>query len=87
MAAAEAGMAGLVCSANDVKEASHYAPRLIKVTPGIRPEGSDTHDQARVATPKAALEAGSDLLVIGRAVTLADDKEAAAEAIVSSILS
>ena len=56
--AAEAGMAGLVCSANQVKEATHYAPRLLKVTPGIRPEGSDSHDQVRVATPKEALDAG-----------------------------
>ena len=57
------------------------------VTPGIRPEGADTHDQVKVATPKAALDAGSDLLVIGRAVTLAEDKVAAAEAIVNSCLS
>ena len=85
--AAEAGMAGLVCSANQVKEAMHYAPRLLKVTPGIRPEGADSHDQVRVATPKEALDAGSDLLVIGRAVTLAEDREAAAESIVNSCLS
>jgi orotidine-5'-phosphate decarboxylase len=87
LAAAEAGMAGLVCSAEDVKEATHYAPRLLKVCPGIRPEGTDHHDQARVATPKAALAAGADLLVIGRAVTLAENREAAAAAIVDSILS
>lgn len=87
LTAAEAGMAGLVCSATDVKEASHYAPRMLMVTPGIRPAGADAHDQAKVSTPKAALEAGSDLLVIGRAVTLADDREAAAAAIVDSVLS
>jgi orotidine-5'-phosphate decarboxylase len=87
LTAAEAGMAGLVCSAADVKEAMHYAPRLLKVTPGIRPAGFDSHDQVRVATPKEALDAGSDLLVIGRAVTLAEDREAAAEAIVNSCLS
>lgn len=87
LTAVEAGMAGLVCSADDVKDATHYAPRLIKVCPGIRPEGTDHHDQAKVATPQAALAAGADLLVIGRAVTLADDREAAAAAIVDSILS
>lgn len=87
MTAVEAGMAGLVCGASDVKDAKGYAPRLLTVTPGIRPEGADTHDQVNVATPKEALDAGSDLLVIGRAVTLADDKEAAAEAIVNSSLS
>ena len=87
MTAVEAGMAGLVCGADDVKDAKSYAPRLMAVTPGIRPEGADAHDQVKVATPKAALDAGSDLLVIGRAVTLADDKVAAAEAIVNSCLS
>lgn len=87
MTSVEAGMGGLVCGAGDVKDAKSYAPRLLAVTPGIRPAGADHHDQVKVATPKAALDAGSDLLVIGRAVTLAEDKEAAAEAIVNSCLS
>ncbi len=87
MTSVEAGMAGLVCGPSDVKDAKSYAPRLIAVTPGIRPEGTAHHDQVNVATPKAALDAGSDLLVIGRAVTLADDREAAAETIVNSCLS
>ena len=85
--AVEAGMAGLVLGAGDVKDAKAYAPRLLAVTPGIRPEGADHHDQVNVSTPKGAVEAGSDLLVIGRAVTLAQDREAAAEGIVNSILS
>ena len=85
--AVEAGMGGLVCGPNDVKAAKQYAPRLFGVTPGIRPEGADHHDQVRVATPKAALDNGSDLLVIGRAVTLAEDRVAAAESIVDSCLS
>ena len=85
--AVESGMGGLVCGPNDVKEAKQYAPRLFGVTPGIRPEGADHHDQVRVATPKVALDNGSDLLVIGRAVTLADDRVAAAESIVDSCLS
>ncbi len=87
LTAAEAGMGGIVCSVDQVKEARHYAPRLVAVTPGIRLEGGDTHDQARVATPKVAIEAGADLLVVGRAVTLAEDKAAAAESIVDGILS
>ena len=53
--AVEAGMGGLVTGPNDVKEAKQYAPRLFGVTPGIRPEGSDNHDQVRVATPKLSL--------------------------------
>ncbi len=87
MDSVEAGMAGLVAGASDVKDAKSYAPRLMVVTPGIRPEGVDAHDQKKVATPKEAFDAGADLLVIGRAVTLAEDKVAAAEAIVNSCLS
>jgi orotidine-5'-phosphate decarboxylase len=85
LAAVEAGCTGLVCSAHDVREAKLYAPRLITVVPGIRPEGVPAHDQARAATPEEAIEAGADLLVIGRAVTNAGDPAAAAAALVTSI--
>jgi orotidine-5'-phosphate decarboxylase len=53
--------------------------------PGVRPPGSPFHDQARAATPAAAIEAGADLLVVGRAVTAAEDRTAAAAALVASI--
>jgi orotidine-5'-phosphate decarboxylase len=43
------------------------------VTPGIRPAGTEAHDQARVMTPEAAIAAGADYLVIGRAITGAAD--------------
>jgi orotidine-5'-phosphate decarboxylase len=43
------------------------------VTPGIRPEGSDKDDQMRVMTPKQAILAGSDYLVIGRPITQSAD--------------
>ncbi len=77
-AALEAGCGGIVCAAGDVHEAKQYGPRLTAVVPGIRPAGTPTHDQARSATPEAAIAAGADLLVIGRAVTHADDPAAAA---------
>jgi orotidine-5'-phosphate decarboxylase len=83
--AVETGCAGIVCAAGDVREAKELAPRLRAVVPGIRPEGADVHDQARVATPAEALAAGADLLVIGRAVTQADDPAAAAQAIVAQL--
>jgi orotidine-5'-phosphate decarboxylase len=60
-------------------------PRLTIVTPGIRPAGTPTHDQARAATPQEAFDAGADLLVIGRAVTQADDPVVAASQLVESI--
>ena len=60
-----------------VRAAAHGA-----CVPGIRPGRRRAHDQARVVTPTEALEAGADLLVIGRAVTQAADPAAAAAALV-----
>ncbi len=57
----------------------------MKVVPGIRPAGTAAHDQARAATPQAALAAGADLLVIGRAVTGAADRPRAAAEIAASL--
>ncbi len=84
-AALEAGCGGIVCAAADVHEAKQYGPRLTAVVPGIRPAGTPTHDQARAATPQDAIAAGADILVIGRAVTHADDPAAAASALAASI--
>jgi orotidine-5'-phosphate decarboxylase len=84
-AAVESGAGGIVCAAADILEAHQYAPRLKIVVPGIRPTGAPTHDQTRAATPQQALAAGADLLVIGRAVTQADDPAAAAAALVASL--
>jgi orotidine-5'-phosphate decarboxylase len=84
-AAVEAHCAGVVCAASDVREAKLLAPRLLAVVPGVRPEGTLTHDQLRSATPIEAIAAGADLLVVGRAVTAAADREAAAAALAASI--
>ena len=83
--AVEAGCGGVVCAAGDVREAKQLAPRLVAVVPGIRPAGADANDQARTSTPQAALDAGADLLVIGRAVTAAEDRSAAAAALLTSL--
>jgi len=80
-AAIEAGCGGVVCAASDLRDVFEYAPRLRKIVPGIRSAGSDPHDQARSATPREAVEAGADLLVVGRTVTLADEPESAAQAL------
>lgn len=84
-AAMESHCAGVVCAASDVREAKQLAPRLLAVVPGIRPAGTPTHDQARSTTPEEAFEAGADMIVVGRAVTAAPDREAAAAAITASI--
>ncbi|CAN5813407.1 orotidine-5'-phosphate decarboxylase [soil metagenome] len=83
--AIESGCGGLVCAVDDVREARLLGPALTIVTPGIRPAGGPTHDQARAATPQEAFEAGADLLVIGRAVTEAPDPVVAAAELVESL--
>ena len=60
-------------------------PKMILVTPGIRPAGADVGDQKRVATPASAIRDGASYLVVGRPITQAADKRAAAEAVVSEI--
>ena len=79
--AAASGCEGVICSVSELGVVGNVAPALVRVTPGIRPDGSDRHDQARVATPREALERGADYLVVGRAITKSDDPVAAAEAI------
>ncbi|GAC1312171.1 MAG: orotidine-5'-phosphate decarboxylase [Acidimicrobiales bacterium] len=84
-AAVDGGCRGIVCAASDVREAKQLAPRLIAVVPGIRLTGAERHDQARAATPDSAIEAGADLLVVGRAVTAATDRAGAASAIAGAV--
>jgi orotidine-5'-phosphate decarboxylase len=80
------GVDGLVCSGEEVaKLRSIVGPNLALVTPGIRPAGSDPGEQKRIATPAAAIAAGSDYLVVGRPIIAAKDPKAAAAAIVAEI--
>jgi orotidine-5'-phosphate decarboxylase len=80
--AKEAEVDGVVASPHEValiREAC--GPDFRIVTPGIRPAGGASHDQARAATPAAALAAGADYLVVGRPITQAEDPVAAVAAI------
>jgi orotidine-5'-phosphate decarboxylase len=84
--AVDAGATALVCSPREVAAVrAEVGPDITLVTPGVRPAGTDAHDQARVATPEEALREGADLLVIGRAITGAPDPGAAAAAIAASL--
>ncbi len=84
--AVKAGARGLVCSPQEVAAVrAEVGPQITLITPGVRPTGSDAHDQARIATPEQALRAGADLLVIGRPITGAADPGAAAAALAASI--
>lgn len=78
----DCGCDGLVCSAADLPRLRQaVGPEPLVVTPGIRPAGSGTQDQQRVATPAQAVAAGADFLVVGRPITRADDPVAALAAI------
>ena len=72
--ARQAGMDGVVCSAEEVTALrQHLGTGFRLVTPGIRPAGTEHSDQQRVATPAAAIRNGADYLVIGRPITQAPD--------------
>jgi orotidine-5'-phosphate decarboxylase len=82
----DAGLDGVVCSVEEaaaVKQACGSA--YWTVCPGIRPAGADAGDQKRVATPKGAVEAGADFIVVGRPITGAPDPAAACAAILEEI--
>ena len=82
--ALSSGADGLVCSAHEVaalRDRFGTAPLL--VVPGIRPDGAAHGDQARVMTPREAVLAGADYIVVGRPVTAAADPGAAAKMVAS----
>jgi orotidine-5'-phosphate decarboxylase len=82
-----AGLDGVVCSPHDLPNIRANLPRsFLTVVPGIRPEGAGAQDQKRIATPKAAIGAGADVLVIGRAITGAPDPSRAAQDILASLV-
>ena len=77
------GCDGVVCSAWEAAAVrSACGEGCHRLTPGIRPRGQDTQDQARVMDPAAALAAGATWLVVGRPITHAGDPAAAAAALV-----
>jgi orotidine-5'-phosphate decarboxylase len=71
--AKRAGAHGLVCSAEEVADLRKQYPEMTLVTPGIRSAGIDADDQKRVATPEAAIQHGSNYLVMGRQIMKASD--------------
>jgi orotidine-5'-phosphate decarboxylase len=74
---------GVVASPHEVALIRQVCGRdFLVVTPGIRPAGARAGDQARAATPAAALASGADYLVVGRPITEAVDPAAAADAVV-----
>ncbi len=81
-----AGADGSVASPQEIRTLRAALGReWVIVTPGVRPAGSDPGDQARVATPEAALRAGAHYLVVGRPITGAPDPAKAALAILEEM--
>jgi orotidine-5'-phosphate decarboxylase len=85
--ARDAGVDGVVSSAWEAKAIrDRLGPDMLIVTPGIRPSWAvSKDDQKRVATPKDAIAAGADYIVVGRPIRTADDPGGAAKAIVEEM--
>jgi orotidine-5'-phosphate decarboxylase len=81
--AAQSGLDGVVASAREVSLVRDEVtkPGFIVVTPGVRPVGSGNDDQARIMSPRDAIAAGADYLVVGRPIIAAPDPARAAQQI------
>jgi orotidine-5'-phosphate decarboxylase len=80
-----AGVDGIVCSGAEVAAAKKAWPGGFFVVPGVRPANGNHGDQKRVVTPRAALDAGASILVVGRPITQAPDPDMAARAIEATL--
>ncbi len=82
-----AGLSGVVASAREVKLIKReLGEDFIVLTPGIRPKWSLTDDQKRTATPKSAIQDGADYIVLGRAITKAQNRIEAIEKVYDEIM-
>jgi orotidine-5'-phosphate decarboxylase len=81
------GMDGVVVSPREASiiRSAVNKPGFIVVTPGIRPTGADPGDQKRVTTPREAIRAGADYLVVGRPILEASDPLQAARQMVADM--
>ncbi|HEX2653921.1 MAG TPA: orotidine-5'-phosphate decarboxylase [Xanthobacteraceae bacterium] len=80
------GAHGIVCSAAEATMLRGIVgAKTLLVTPGIRPADAAEDDQKRVMTPRRAILAGSDYLVVGRPIIAANDPKAAADGVVTEI--
>lgn len=81
------GMDGVVASAREVGVVRRAVTRtdFVVVTPGVRPAGSNAFDQKRVVSPREALDAGADYIVVGRPILDAPDPAQAAREILAEL--
>jgi len=86
MLADDCGIDGIVCSPHEIRLVRSIVSRNFKVVvPGIRLANQSLNDQQRAATPRDALAAGADYIVVGRAVTADPEPRAAMERLSASI--
>ena len=84
--AVQSGLRGLVCSPLEIADLRQMLPERIQlVTPGIRTGAEPADDQKRTLTPREAMDAGANWLVIGRPIYAAENPRAAAEAILKMV--
>ena len=84
--AVNSGARAIVSSPQEVSLLrKHLGEKVTLITPGVRPSGAERDDQERVLTPRQAIEAGADFVVIGRPITRVSDPNQAAEAITASL--
>ena len=84
--AVNSGARAIVSSPQEVSLLrKHLGEKVTLITPGVRPSGAERDDQERIMTPRQAIEAGADFVVIGRPITKASDPKQAAEAITASL--
>jgi orotidine-5'-phosphate decarboxylase len=80
-----AGLDGIVCSGAEVGAAKAVWPKGFFVVPGVRLADDAAGDQKRVVTPRAAIDAGASILVVGRPITRAADPDLAARALAATL--
>lgn len=84
--AVQSGLRGLVCSPLEIADLRQMLPERIQlVTPGIRTGAEPADDQKRTLTPREAMDAGANWLVIGRPIYAAENPRAATEAILKMV--
>ena len=83
--AQDAGLDGIVCSGAEVAMVRKHWHDGFFVVPGVRPAGGVMADQKRAVTPRQAMDAGASIIVVGRAITQAEDPDIAAREIEATL--
>lgn len=83
--ALDAGCDGVIASGHEARAIKGLSHKLLVITPGIRPDGAREDDQKRRTTPRDAILAGADYLVVGRPITEAPDPLEATEKILAEM--